>query len=177
MRAWPLSSYQLGSLAFTVGTAVWGAQSWITAGALDPAAAAYAIGCIYFLRDAFAPSPQRTLLSAYRLGTVAYAIGTLVWGVQVYRDTRRIDLAAVTYGIGCMYFMLDAFRSKSPLRSADPAPTRRGPARLRLTSQQLGAVAFFVGTVIWGLTGGVSIPVAAYGLGCLFFLRDAFRQL
>lgn len=161
-----MNGYQLGTLAFTAGTAVWGGEA-VAAGVFDIAALAYAIGCLLFLDDAFklrtrvlarAASTQ----SSYRAGSVAYAAGTALWGVAVYRDTGVIDRAAVIYGVGCVYFLLDAFGVAMP----------RG---LRITNQQLGSVAFLIGTVIWGMTGGVSVPVAAYGFGCLFFVQDAFR--
>jgi hypothetical protein len=166
-----MTAYQLGTLAFAVGTAVWGVQAYTDTGAIDLAALTYAIGCALFLDDAFKLLVRRwpdwRTLHSYRAGSLAYAAGTVVWAVQAWRSTGTLDRAALLYGVGCAFFLLDAFAGAVRL----PALLRRVP----FSNPQLGALAFLVGTVVWGATGGISIPVAAYGLGCLFFIRDAFR--
>lgn len=161
-RVRALTSYRLGTAAFVVGTLVWGVDVWLTSGAVDPAAAVYLVGCLFFVDDAF----RKPWRHSYRAGTVAYAVGTVMWGVAAWRATREVDIAAALYLIGCIYFLLDAFGARMPALFA----------RLPVTSQQLGAVSFLAGTAAWWLSSGLSVPVAAYGLGCLCFLRDAFKR-
>ena len=155
------ATYRIGTLAFCVGTAVWGVEAYREGGAVDPAAAAYALGCLYFVDDAFRPGAKHS----YRTGSIAYTLGTVVWGVQSWHATHQIDLAAALYLLGCLYFLLDAFGVRIP-----------GLSRVPITSLQLGALAFLAGTAVWAVTSGISIPVGAYGLGCVCFVKDAFRK-
>jgi hypothetical protein len=157
-----LTPLRLGTLGFVVGTA-----AWAFAGGIDPAVALYALGCLFLVDDAFlgrsrvlASLQKSAKLDSYRTSSLAYAAGTVAWGYESWRDAHVVDVAAVLYLAGCAFFVVDSFR----------------PFRARLSSQQLGAIAFGAGTIAWALSAGFSIPVAAYGLGCLFFLRDAFRS-
>jgi hypothetical protein len=167
----PVTAYQLGALAFTGGTGLWGASDLLGRGTVDPAMVAYAVGCLYFLEDAFRPvfAPAPSIggrlwlgLNSYQLGSIAYGLGTAVWSIESYMASHRLDPVAIIYGVGCAWFLRDAFAASTPHR------------RWRLTDAQLGSVAFLVGTVVWGATSGWSWTVASYGLGCLFFLRHVF---
>lgn len=165
-RAW-LGRYQLGTVAFTVGTVVWGLQTYAASKQLDLAALAYLVGCAFFLDDAYEPF-GRTTKSSYRRGSVAFAVGTLIWASDVYAATHAVDPAAALYALGCAHFLYDAYRARLP------NALTRWLVGAPLGASQIGSLAFLAGTVVWAITGGLSLPVVAYGIGCVLYVLDAF---
>ena len=165
-RAW-LGRYPLGTVAFTVGTVVWGLQTYAASKELDLAALAYLIGCVFFLDDAFKPF-GRTTRSSYRNGSIAFAVGTLIWASDVYAATRALDPAAALYALGCAHFLYDAYRARLP------SALTRWLGGAPLGASQLGTLAFLAGTLVWAITGGLSLPVVIYGIGCVLYVLDAF---
>ena len=147
------TSYQLGSILFTLGTTVWLVESMMLTAAVDPVAAVYLVGCILYQMDAFGISFPCVPSAFPTLGTLLFLSGTVLWVKAEYGATGSLDPAAAAYGVGCLCYL------------------RSSPRSVRI-----GASSFLIGSAINATAAGLTAVSAIYLLGALFFMHKAIGK-